>query len=636
MLSQTISQAQLQADLLSREEWKPYPTWKDREAWEAIPESVRHAHISRGEEQLGYPWPSLPATLFLQYARIGNRTNYEIPHFDRRGTLSTLALAECMEGQGRFLDDIVNGIWAICEESYWGVPAHIRVQKAGNGLPDTDEPTVDLFAAETGSLLAWVDYLLGDRLDTVSPLVRTRIAREVQSRILTPCLERDDFWWMGFVDRGRPVNNWNPWVCSNWLAATLLLEPDDERRVNAVYKIMRAVDNFIDPYPRDGGCDEGPNYWGRAGASLFDNLELLYSASGGAFDFYAEPLVKEIGRFIYRAHIADDFYVNFADASAIVDPEPLLVLRYGQRIDDGAMQIFGAWLAERQSVMNLGIITGTGRVPPSLGRALPDLFALADLPDATPEPPLIRDVWLPEIQVMAARDMEGRADGFYVAAKGGHNEESHNHNDVGNFVVYIDGKPLLVDAGVETYTAKTFSPQRYDIWTMQSAYHSLLPTIDGIQQLPGDTFRARDVEYSDNGVSVCLSLDIAGAYPDSAGIVEWRRSITLLRGSHVEISDDFVLAGADAEIVLSLLTPSVVDLSTPGLIALGATSFAGERQAASGRVSYVAEIFEASLEEVPISDERMGPVWGSSLNRVLLRADGVSGSGNWRFVVRSK
>ena len=96
---------------------------------------------------------------------------------------------------------------------------------------------------------------------------------EVDRRVLTPNLDRDDFWWMGFRDKG--VNNWNPWICSNWLAAALLVEPDDQRRARHVEKILRTLDVFLDIYPEDGGCDEGPGYWGRAGASLFDCLDLL-------------------------------------------------------------------------------------------------------------------------------------------------------------------------------------------------------------------------------------------------------------------------------------------------------------------------------------------------------------------------
>ena len=86
---------------------------------------------------------------------------------------------------------------------------------------------------------------------------------------------------MGFNSPTRRVNNWNPWICSNWLASTLLIEQDETLRARSVFKAIQALDNFIDQYPQDGGCDEGPGYWGRAGASLYDCLELLYSATDG-------------------------------------------------------------------------------------------------------------------------------------------------------------------------------------------------------------------------------------------------------------------------------------------------------------------------------------------------------------------
>ncbi|MCB9159314.1 MAG: heparinase II/III family protein [Caldilineaceae bacterium] len=627
--------ADLSAHLQSRNGFKPVPTIEDRGAWEGLPASVRAAHIARGEEALGYAYPGVPATVYLQFARMGNRSNYEELHFDRRHTLETLTLAECMEGQGRFLDDIVNGIWCICEESSWCLPAHISVQRAGKTLPDTAEPIVDLFAAETSALLAWVLYLLGDRLDGVSPLVRPRMEREIQQRVLIPCTERDDFWWMGLVEhpnRGnRRVNNWNPWICSNWLASALIVEPDDDVRTATVTKIMRCLDKFIDPYPRDGGCDEGPNYWGRAGASLFDNLELLLAATDGWIDVYGEPLVQEIGRYIYRAHIDDDFYLNFADASAIVHPEALLVYRYGQRIADDHMIEFGRWLAHGQNVLEVGAVQGTGTLPPSLGRAVPDLFVLADAVSAPGQAPRLRDVWLPDIEVMVARDTGGSSDGLYLAAKGGHNDESHNHNDIGNFVVFVDGKPLLVDAGVETYTAKTFSETRYEIWTMQSAYHSLLPTVDGVQQEPGHQFAARNVAYAVDDAQAQLSLDIALAYPPTAKLATWQRMLTLTRGEQVEIVDDFRFTAPVGTVELTLLTPCAVDLDTRGVVVLGAADFGHGKHAGAGRVEYDGDVFAVRAEIVPITDERMGPVWGDHLTRIVFRTENPPMEGQWRF-----
>jgi hypothetical protein len=630
MLHQKYPSATL--NLIPRSEWHPYPTIHEREAWQALPATVREAHLAFGEDALKEDWPLLLAVRYLDFARDGNRSRYQDPYFRRRGMLADLVIAECLEGEGRFLDAIVDGIWLICEESSWCVPAHIRAQQAGVGLPDTTEPIVDLFAAETSAQMAWIDYLLGDRLDAVSPLVRPRLQREVETRILAPLLARDDLSWMGFD--GHRVNNWNPWINSNWLASALLIGTDESRRRESVAKSMRCVDNFIDHYPQDGGCDEGPGYWGRAGASLLDCLELLYSATGGQVDVYGEPLIQDIGRFIYRVHIAGDYFVNFADASAIVMPPPYVVFRYGQRIGDEDLMALGAWAAARQDVLcrQGPARRAGGRV--SLGRLLPTLFNLSELTAAEPEPPMPRDVWLDRIQVVVARDRGGSSAGLYLAAKGGHNAESHNHNDVGHLIVYVDGRPVIVDAGVETYTRKTFSPQRYEIWTMQSAYHSL-PTIDGVMQAPGIEFTAQDVHYASDDASAWLSFDIAGAYPPQAHLNRWQRTITLRRGEEVQVVDEYDLAAPVGELTLSLLTPCRVDLETPGLIALAETPILDERSSGAAQIVYDPR-FSVSVEEIAIEDERLGQVWGSRLARILFRMQDPPQQDTWMLHVRPR
>lgn len=624
MLSEKYPAEALVRLLVPRDQWQPYPTISDRAAWASLPDAMRAAYIKRGEEHLHFEWPALPADLFLQYARNGNRSNYQKPHFARRAALAHLVVAECMEDSGQFLDDIVNGIWAICEESYWGVPAHIGVQQVGNGLPDTAERTVDLFAAETSALLAWTHYLLGDRLDTVSPLVRPRIEREIDERILMPCEERDDFWWMGFdtsARGGRRVNNWNPWICSNWLASTLLLETDEARRVATVSKILRALDKFVDPYPQDGGCDEGPSYWGRAGASLFDNLDLLHNASGGKIDLYAEPLIQEIGRFIHRVHISDDYYINFADAPALVTPDAMLVYRYGQQIGDAEMMAFGRWLINHQGLTDDGTVSGSkqGGVPEGLTRLLPMIFELSNLSEHPKQSPLPVHSWLHEIEVLVARDKAGSAEGFFLAAKGGHNEESHNHNDIGNVVVCVDGKPLLVDAGVETYTAKTFdSKRRYTIWTMQSAYHTLLPTVDGVQQMPGPQYKATDVSTQIDDKQVRMMQDIAAAYPPEAKIQSWVRTVALHRGERVVIQDAYELTAAADRVTVGIVTPCAVDIATAGEIRLGERHILDGRLSGSGVLFYDADVMTPAVETIPITDERLGGTWGAELYRVVL------------------
>ena len=620
MLVHTCPPDQLRSVLLNRGAWRPFAAASEREAWEALPGSVRQAHIGRGEDKLDYAWPSLPATLFLDYARTGTRRRYERSVFERRNALADLVMAECMEGKGRFLDAIANGIWATCEETYWGIPAHVGVQKAGTGLPDVDEPTVDLFAAESASLLAWTAYLLRPELDEVSPLIRPRIEGEAQRRILTPCLERDDFWWMGFAE--RRVNNWNPWINSNWLATLLLLEDDEERRVQTVAKIMRSLDQFIDPYPADGGCDEGPSYWGRAGASLFDCLELLHSATAGAVNVFGEPLIQDMGRFIYRVQISDRYFVNFADAPALVSPSACLVFRYGRWIGDKGMMALGAYVAQQQDLLH-------GGLRDSLARQLPGLFALGDLQEQEPAQPLPRDVWLPAIQVMTARDREGSDQGLYTAAKGGHNAESHNHNDIGTFVLYVDGRPVIVDAGVETYTAKTFSSQRYELWTMQSAYHSL-PTIGGVMQAEGGGFAARDVAYECEEGGATLGLELAGAYPAEAGITSWRRTISLHRARELVVEDAYELERESGEIALSLLTPCAVSLpdSGEGPIVLATSPLPDGRESGSATLIWEGDL-SPTVEEVPLTDGNLQRVWGQQLWRIVLRAEKPARSAVW-------
>jgi hypothetical protein len=624
-----------------RADWQPYPP----DAWDALPVELRQNLIALGEDALTTPWPHLPATLYLRYVRDGNRAAFEADYFRRRNILVYLVLAECVEKRGRFLDSIANAVWSICEESTWCLPAHIGAQEAGTDLPDVTEPIVDLFAAETGMILAWTHYLHSPRLSILSPLLPARIEHEIQTRILAPALARDDFWWMGFTP--REVNNWNPWINSNWLAAALLVESDEGRRLQAVDKILRSLDRFIVPYPEDGGCDEGPSYWGRAGASLYDCLELLYAASNGAINVYADPKIQNIGRFIYRAHIADDYYVNFADAPALVSPDGALVAGYGQRIGDAAMLAMGAWLIGRSSQGACFSPRDPGR---DLTRALAAIFPhphpkplshgeRGDSPPPVGEglgvralPPLLRDIYLPNIQFFAARDQAGTSAGLYLAAKGGHNDESHNHNDVGHFIVYHDGKPLIIDVGVEVYTRKTFSPQRYEIWTMQSAYHSL-PTVDGVMQCPGRQFAARNVDVDAGDKAACFALDIATAYPPEAHLNTWKRQITLKRGECVELVDAYECSQTPGVLTFSLMTPCQVDLSATGQVSLGAVDLPEGRSSASGRITYDSQQFTVTCDEISIHDARMGPAWGERVTRILFQVRAPAMQGQWKLTI---
>jgi len=607
--------------LLPRASYHPYPTWEERDAWRTLPKDLVAAHLTLAESYLDYGWPPLTASLFMEFTKTGNRSHYESVSLGRRHVLGALVAAECMEGEGRFLEQIANGIWAICEETFWGVPAHNKhPDRTPDPLPDASEPIIDLFAGETAGLLAWTDYLLSAALDEVSVLLCRRIRSETKRRIMDPFLARNDFWWMG-ADEQHRVNNWNPWCTSNCLAAALLLDEDQSRRVEAVAKSMVILDRFLATYTPDGGCDEGTSYWTRAGASLFDCLELLYQASEGKVSVYDEPLIAEMGRYIYRAHIAGDYYINFADGSARLTIPAALAWRYGTRIEDPHLRALGAAVYQEKWRQGQGAQTAPRGLQQPLMRLLPALFAHEAMMAASGRPPLLGDVWLEDIQVMAGREKEGEEAGFYLAAKGGHNGESHNHNDVGQFIVYLDGQPLIVDPGVETYTARTFGPERYDIWTMQSAYHNL-PTINGVQQSSGHIYSGRNVVRHASRSYAELSLDLAGAYDEASGLQSWHRTIRLSRRPRpgVELIEDFVLAEETEDVVLSLMTPCEPTLAQPGEITFVQPG---------ARLEYDKADLLAAVEPIPLEDPRLSADWGTHLYRILLRTNGPTDRGTW-------
>jgi hypothetical protein len=259
----------------------------------------------------------------------------------------------------------------------------------------------------------------------------------------------------------------------------------------------------------------------------------------------------------------------------------------------------------------------------SIGRQLPALFHLAELRKAPRKQALIRDAWMPGIQVMTARIEEGSPKGLYLAAQGGNNGESHNHNDVGNFLVYANGQPAIIDVGVETYSAKTFSAQRYEIWTMQSAFHNC-PTIDGVMQAGGREYAASEVSHSADERATEFRLNIAGAYPKPAGIESWKRKLRLDRErNRITLEDEYRLGKPPKVITQTLMTPCAVTKAGDGKLVLAA----GTPNAV--RIEFDGRVFTPVVEEIKLEDHKLRGEWGARLFRILLKAENPPARALW-------
>ena len=577
------------------------PRWGDAYWRDSVPAAMRNDYIAYGRQYQGKDWKSLPAAAFAEFKKSGNRTHYEGLMFAKRRQLAALVIAELMEGQRRFTADIVSGLLSTLEETWWGLPAHYRTE-----LPRTDDQNVDLFNAETASLVAWTRYVMAAELDAFSPLLTRRIDAEVERRILQPAV-KGNYWWK------TAGMNWNPWICSNWLACVLFCEHDEARRTEAIGQIQKACNAFMAAYPADGGCDEGPHYWDRAAASLFEVQYLLHSRS---IDSQLSPLAPKLlamESYIYKMYIGNDYAVNFADAHgnrAMLNVN--IAYPYGLLTGDQTMCRYAAYVGRKNDILNhpSQLYDKSGNWP-SLARELIFLSHLQQFLKETPQEPKMQNVWLPDLQIMTAREP-------FVAMKGGHNGESHNHNDVGSFVVYPDGEPLLIDPGVGEYTSKTFSKQRYEIWTMQSDYHNL-PRINGQSQRDGKQYRARVVGYKPGQ----LTLDISGAYPQEARVRYWKRTVRTGSRHRVEVTEDYSLDAYEAPTQIILMTPVAPQMVQPGVISLG-----------RHRISYDEGQLAASTEDVSsLMDAAIRQMWGSHMYRIVLTVKGRQLRGKLRYVI---
>ncbi len=627
LLATRYSAEAVRTALLPRAEWTPYPRTPD--AWQkALPDTLRQSLIREGEQAAKQPIPALPATMALEFVRTTNRSHYEAASFARRNLLMDLVVAESVEGKGRFMDPIVDLVWAICEESAWGIPAHLGVQKTGNGLPNTDDRTVDLFGAETGAIMALTDYLVGDKLAKISPLIRPRIYRETNERLLTPIQQANRYGWLKPTAK---VNNWNPWIMANWLTATLLLEPNADRRSQMTYAAMQGLDIYLNGLGENGGCDEGPSYWFAAGACVFDALDLLHSASNGKLNVYREPLIRNMASYVYKMHIDHAYFVDFADADPTLKPDGLMLYRFGKQISDDTLTRFGQWAYQTfhvsESTSNTHRTQGFHRQ-----RQLQNLLAIPQMvPPATPFVG-VRNVWFPDVQVMTAR-----SDKLYLATHAGHNNESHNHNDVGDFILYVNGKPVIIDAGRGTYTGKTFSGKRYtDLWWTQSHYHNL-PTVNGLAQPAGRQYEAQAVKYVPTANGAALSMDLAKAYPTGAGIKNWNRTVALdRRRETVSVTDEYALAAPPSSLQQSFMTTCTADIATPGRVLLTMpTALSGTAKPSTVVLQYDPKRWSVTVEPIALTmpdDEGFKAKWpNQTIQRILLTGINPAATGKVVF-----
>lgn len=612
LLQNSVTKEQLKEALVMNGAWVPYPAYSDREGWNSLlNDEDRQTLINAGEKMLDYKWQVIRATDYLEYERSGERNIMQNPYEANRKAINVLMMAELAEGKGRFIDQLINGVFFSCEMTSWVLSAHLPRQSTKRSMPDWREQIIDLGSGNYGSMLAWVYYFFHDTFDKADPVISLRLRHELQERILDPYMKNDREWWMAFYWKpGEIINNWNPWCNSNVLQCYLLLENDRDKLTDAVWRTMQSVDKFINFVKSDGACEEGTSYWGHAAGKMYDYLQILSDGTNGKVSLFNNPMIRRMGEYISRSYVGDGWVVNFADASAKGGGDAPLIYRYGRAVGSEEMMQFAAYLLKgKRPTIPLGN---------DAFRTLQCVLLNKELEQTKPAHNVPACTWYPETEFCYLTNNSG----WFLATKGGFNNESHNHNDAGTFSLYINNTPMLIDAGVGTYTRQTFSSERYSIWTMQSNYHNL-PMINGVPQRFGQEYKATNVVCKEK--QRFFSADISTAYPEEAAVNSWIRSYKL-ENKRLVITDKFSLKETKAANQVNFLVWGDIDISKAGEISIKV----GDEHAT---LEYPTN-FKATLETIELPDTRLSNVWGKQIYRIVLIDTQKKLEGNYKFIIK--
>lgn len=462
---------------------------KDPDFWRRVREEAAFADLRREcldiwDHIASKPMPELKLSDYLRFFSDGNREAYETLYFARRRALCAVTmLALLYPEEDTYLRRLEDIIFAIAQEYTWCFAAH----QVWDGR-EMDEVRIDLFAAETGWALSECDALLGDRLQ---PFVRAMIRREVERRILFSFLKKNvPCAWEAYI------NNWAAVCAGSVSAAFLYLRPD--LYPEAKVRLDACMERFVGGYGDDGFCAEGIGYWIYGFGFYAAWADLVRDFTGE--DHFRQAKVKASAGYLQKIYLNGNTTVSFADGSRQNDVpgylNDFLRAEYGGEIDHLAP-------AAKECCDHCGRFCLFMRAAVWRDEdRLCDEKAVPDMPAVT---------YAPDVQWYIRKTA---AWGF--AAKAGHNEEFHNHCDVGSFIVAKGGRQIFCDVGAPAYDRDYFRGEtRYSYFHSSSRGHCLpyfaeqarRPDESGLQKV-GRCHAARDVKAEKGR----FSMDIAGAY----------------------------------------------------------------------------------------------------------------------------
>ncbi len=509
----------------------------DKEFWQ----EVREKECFLGfRKNLLEDWEKLTAAGDLKALRYsdfkmffvnGNRSVYEASYSAHRSAMTTSAfLSLIYPEEEKYINYLMDAIYTLCDAYTWCLPAHQPKIEENNNCH------IDLCAAGMAFYLAEIDTLLGDRLE---PLIRSRINAELDRRVFTPFLENVPYsWW----ETG--TSNWTAVCMGSVACAFMLMRPEKAREL--IPRFTKSMEGFISGFSEEGVCLEGIDYWNYGFGNFLPYADMIEKFTDGEINYFKNPKIKLISTFFFKAFLSGNVVANFADcgerSSRVIGRMHFLAKKYPDEM--------------KSSGCRRSSFSHTYEFPTRLREVLWFYEEEYDGEEQESES---------EFYAAEAEWLIKRSKNYGFAAKGGHNAEHHNHNDIGHFIFAKGGKHILCDLGCGVYTKYYFGAHRYECLEPSSRSHSV-PIIDGELQRQGKEYRSRGFKY-ENGV---VSLDISAAYGIFDSDERIDRSFELLEKG-VILTDRFSFnkKRAVTERIVTRIEP---DLSSRGEILLDGAS----------------------------------------------------------------
>lgn len=469
---------------------------------------------------------------FMRFFRNGNRLKYENIYFDRRKALMVSAFYALEADSIKSIVQLEDLVYSILQEYTWALPAHLDSQQLNRSGIST---CIDLFAAETAQALSEIAYQFQDKL---SPVLIVLINDEIERRIIQP-FESQVWEWE------TKENNWSAVIASCIGMTVLRLDYSQTKRNKLLKRLEKSFHSFFKGYGDDGACVEGVGYWayGFGYYIYFAETYLLVTGKRTYFDW---PKVAAIAKFPFYTEVSDGCFMPFGDYNASTLPTGLL-----------AILVFrlGVTVPKVDSVTSLN--------SDECYRFAPMFFNLkySHAIKSVQETEVIH--YFKDSQWLVARN---RTKNVFFAARGGRNDESHNHNDLGHFVYGAQGTFLLTDLGAGEYTKDYFDDcKRYQYFVNNSLSHSV-PIINGQLQQAG-LFQAELIHYVQTARELQFSLELKSAYANNPELLSFNRTFILdLRSYGLQVKDKFNFLTDENRIIENFVTQGKVIVETENQI----------------------------------------------------------------------